>query len=40
MEVASFYTCDDLESRRWNFAFDTGDVLGEQKIMSDYKLSI
>jgi hypothetical protein len=40
MEVASFYTCDDT----WNLEdeipmFDTGDVPGEQSIMSDYKLS-
>jgi hypothetical protein len=40
MEVASFYTCDD----KWNQEdeipmFDTGDVPGEQKIMSDYMLS-
>lgn len=40
LEIASFYTCDDL----WNQAdeislFDTGEVLGEQKVMSDYPLS-
>jgi hypothetical protein len=40
MEIASFYTCDD----QWNqedeiSLFDTGDVVGEQKIMSDYPLS-
>ncbi|HOZ73935.1 MAG TPA: hypothetical protein PLS51_06310 [Flavobacterium sp.] len=40
MEIASFYTCDD----KWNqedeiSLFDTGDVPGEQKIMSDYVLS-
>lgn len=40
MEVASFYTCDAT----WNQdeeipMFDTGDVLGEQKTMSDYQLS-
>ncbi|HWR93669.1 MAG TPA: hypothetical protein VN192_00530 [Flavobacterium sp.] len=40
LEIASFYTCDD----QWNqedeiSLFDTGDVVGEQKIMSDYKLS-
>lgn len=39
-EVASFYTCDD----KWNQEdeiplFDTGDVAGEQMIMSDYQLS-
>ncbi len=40
LEVASFYTCDD----QWNQEeeipmFDTGDVVGEQKIMSDYPLN-
>ncbi|MBC7440047.1 MAG: hypothetical protein H7250_08700 [Flavobacterium sp.] len=40
MEVASFYTCDAT----WNQdeeipMFDTGDVVGEQKTMSDYQLS-
>ena len=40
MEIASFYTCDD----QWNqdeeiSLFDTGDIVGEQKIMSDYILS-
>jgi len=40
MEIASFYTCDD----QWNqdeeiSLFDTGDVPGEQKIMSDYPLT-
>jgi hypothetical protein len=40
MEVASFYTCDD----KWNQEdeipmFDTGDIPGEQKTMSDYALS-
>ncbi len=39
-EIASFYTCDD----QWNqdeeiSLFDTGDVIGEQKIMNDYQLS-
>lgn len=39
-ELASFYTCDD----QWNqedeiSLFDTGDIAGEQKIMSDYQLS-
>lgn len=39
-EIASFYTCDD----QWNqdeeiSLFDTGDIPGEQKIMSDYPLS-
>jgi len=40
LEVASFYTCDE----QWNqedeiSLFDTGDVLGEQKIMSDYPIN-
>jgi hypothetical protein len=40
LEIASFYTCD----AQWNqedeiSLFDTGDVPGEQKIMSDYQLS-
>ena len=40
LEIASFYTCDE----KWNqeaeiSLFDTGDVIGEQRIMSDYKLS-
>lgn len=40
MEVASFYTSDD----QWNQdeeipMFDTGDVPGEQKVMSDYVLA-
>ncbi|HEX9979286.1 MAG TPA: hypothetical protein VGB50_01830 [Flavobacterium sp.] len=39
-EPASFYTCDD----QWNqdeeiSLFDTGDIPGEQKIMSDYAIS-
>lgn len=41
LEVASFYTCDD----EWNQddeeipLFDTGEVLGEQKTMANYKLN-
>lgn len=40
MELASFYTCDN----QWNQdqeipMFDTGEIEGEQRIMSDYKLS-
>jgi len=40
LEIASFYTCDE----QWNqdeeiSLFDTGDIPGEQKIMSDYVLS-
>ncbi|HMI06513.1 MAG TPA: hypothetical protein VK528_03125 [Flavobacterium sp.] len=39
-EIGSFYTCDN----QWNQdeeipLFDTGDVVGEQKIMSDYTLA-
>ncbi len=38
-EIASFYTCDE----QWNqdeeiSLFDTGEVMGEQKIMADYTL--
>jgi Plasmid pRiA4b ORF-3-like protein len=40
MEVASFYTCDETWNQEEEISlFDTGDVLGEQKIMSDYALS-
>jgi hypothetical protein len=40
MEVASFYTCDETWNQEDEISmFDTGDVQGEQKIMSDYKLS-
>ena len=40
MEVASFYTCDNTWNQEDEISlFDTGDVLGEQKIMSDYQLS-
>lgn len=40
LELASFYTCDE----QWNqdeeiSLFDTGDIAGEQRIMSDYPLS-
>ena len=40
LELASFYTCDE----QWNqdeeiSLFDTGDIAGEQRIMSDYSLS-
>ncbi len=40
LELASFYTCDE----QWNqdeeiSLFDTGDIPGEQRIMSDYPLS-
>ena len=38
-EVASFYTCDNKWNQQDEIAmFDTGEVLGEQKIMSDYSL--
>ena len=40
MEVGSFYTCDDTWNQQDEIPlFDTGDTLGEMKIMSDYKLS-
>lgn len=40
MEVASFYTCDDTWNQEDEISlFDTGDVIGVQKIMSDYPLS-
>lgn len=40
MEVASFYTCDETWNQEEEISlFDTGDIVGEQKIMSDYKLS-
>ncbi len=40
MEVASFYTCDETWNQEDEIPlFDTGDVPGEQKTMSDYKLS-
>lgn len=40
MEVASFYTCDDTWNQEDEISlFDTGDIIGEQKIMSDYPLS-
>ena len=38
-EVASFYTCDNKWNQQDEIAmFDSGEVLGEQKIMSDYSL--
>jgi hypothetical protein len=38
-EVGSFYTCDETWHQEDEISlFDTGDVLGEQKIMSDYQL--
>jgi hypothetical protein len=40
MEVASFYTCDETWNQEEEISlFDTGDVPGEQKVMSDYQLS-
>ncbi|WP_306352899.1 IS1096 element passenger TnpR family protein [Flavobacterium sp. '19STA2R22 D10 B1'] len=40
MEIASFYTCDETWTQEDEISlFDTGDVAGEQKIMSDYALS-
>ncbi len=39
MEVASFYTCDDTWNKEDEIPmFDSGDVPGEQKTMSDYQL--
>lgn len=39
-EIGSFYTCDDTWNQEDEISlFDTGDVLGEKKIMADYKLS-
>ncbi|MCF8320672.1 MAG: plasmid pRiA4b ORF-3 family protein [Flavobacterium sp.] len=39
MEVASFYTCDDTWNQEDEIPmFDSGDVPGEQKTMSDYQL--
>lgn len=39
-EVASFYTCDETWNQEDEIPlFDTGDVPGEQRIMSDYTLS-
>jgi Plasmid pRiA4b ORF-3-like protein len=40
MEIGSFYTCDDTWNQEDEISlFDSGDVLGEMKIMSDYQLS-
>ena len=40
LEIASFYTCDDQWNQEQEISlFDTGDVPGEEKIMSDYVLS-
>ncbi|HEX8577865.1 MAG TPA: hypothetical protein VF677_16390 [Flavobacterium sp.] len=40
MDVASFYTCDENWNQEEEISlFDTGDIPGEQKIMSDYTLS-
>ena len=40
MEVGSFYTCDETWNQEDEIPlFDTGDTLGEMKIMSDYQLS-
>jgi hypothetical protein len=39
-ELGSFYTCDDLWNQEEEISlFDSGDVLGEQKIMSDYAIN-
>ena len=40
LEVASFYTCDETWNQEEEISlFDTGDVLGEQRIMADYTLN-
>ncbi len=40
LEVASFYTCDETWNQEEEISlFDTGDVVGEQRIMSDYVLN-
>ena len=40
MEVASFYTCDDTWNQEDEIPmFDTGDIAGDVRTMSDYKLS-
>ena len=40
LEVASFYTCDDTWNQEDEIPmFDSGDVLGENKIMNDFLLS-
>jgi hypothetical protein len=40
LEVASFYTCDDTWNQEDEIPmFDSGDVPGETKIMSDYTLN-
>lgn len=40
MEVASFYTCDETWNQEDEIPmFDTGDVAGEQKTMTDYQLA-
>jgi Plasmid pRiA4b ORF-3-like protein len=39
MEVASFYTCDDTWNQEDEIPmFDTGDIVGDVKTMSDYAL--
>jgi len=39
-EVGSFYTCDETWNQEFEIPlFDSGDVLGEQKTMSDYQLN-
>ncbi len=40
LELASFYTCDEQWNQHEEISlFDTGDIAGEQRIMSDYPLS-
>ena len=40
LEMASFYTCDETWNQEDEISmFDTGDVVGEQRIMADYPLN-
>lgn len=40
LEIASFYTCDNQWNQEEEISlFDTGEIVGEQKVMSDYILS-
>jgi len=40
LEIASFYTCDNEWNQEEEISLsDTGDIMGEQKIMNDFQLS-
>lgn len=40
LDVASFYTCDDIWNQEDEIPmFDSGDIPGEQKTMSDYAIN-